>query len=147
MTTTNLLVGTWKLISFELRSEEGKTHYPWGKDVVGQVMYGADGYMAGSFMKMDRPAFKSADVMEGSEQEFEAAMKSYVGYAGSYSLEGNRVIHHAAVSLFPNWTGTDIERFYIVDEDRLKLSTPPFVLGGLQVTAALIWEKLPSRVL
>jgi Lipocalin-like domain len=139
----NPLIGAWKLISFEIRSEDGSVSYPWGTKVAGQVIYSADGYMAGSFMQEDRQPFASSDVMGGTAQEFEAAMKSYVGYGGPYKIEGDRVIHSAAVSLFPNWTGTDIERFYVVDENRLTLSTPPGIFGGVRVTAALIWEKLP----
>ncbi len=143
MTITNPLIGTWKLVSFELRAEDGSTVHPWGEEVAGQVTYSAEGYMSGSFMQMGRPAFESSDVMGGSAEEFAAAMKSYVGYAGSYSLRGNQVIHHASVSLFPNWTGTDIERFYAVDGNLLTLSTPPGVFGGQRATAALVWEKLP----
>jgi Lipocalin-like domain len=141
----NTLIGTWKLVSFEVRSEDGSVTFPWGSDVTGQVIYGPDGYMSGCLMPANRPSFASADVMGGSAAEFEAAMKSYIGYAGPYSLERDRVIHHANVSLFPNWTGTDIERFYEVDGNRLTLSTPPSVFGGYKVTAALVWEKLPAR--
>jgi hypothetical protein len=108
-------------------------------------MYGADGYMAGSFMKNDGPAFGTPDVMGGTLQEFEAAIKSYVGYAGPYSIVGNRVIHHAAISLFPNWIGTDHERFFNIEGSRLTLSTPPLIFGGVRATAVLVWAKLPSR--
>ncbi len=144
MTIRNALVGTWKLVSFELRLEDGTIKHPWGKELTGQVMYGLDGYMAGSFMKKGRPVFGAPDVMAGTPQEFEAAMKSYVGYAGPYTIHGNRVIHHANVSLFPNWTGSDIERFFDIDGNKLTLSTPPLVFGGVPATAALVWEKLPS---
>jgi hypothetical protein len=141
MGSNNVLVGTWKLVSFELRLQDGTTRHPWGEKVAGQVMYGPDGFMAGSFMKMDRATFEAPDVMAGTPAEFEAAMKSYVGYAGPYSLQGNRVIHHSEVSLFPNWAGTDIERFYEIEGSNLTLSTPPLIFGGMQGTAALVWEK------
>ena len=140
-----MVVGTWKLNSFELRLEDGSIIYPWGKAVTGQVMYGADGYMSGCLMQSNRSNFQVADVMAGTPPEFEAAMKSYIGYAGAYSLQDNRVIHHAAVSLFPNWTGTDIDRFFAIEGDLLTLSTPPALFGGVRATAVLIWEKLPSR--
>jgi hypothetical protein len=145
MTIPNPLVGTWKLVSFELRAEDGSTTYPWGKDVLGQVIYSAEGYMSGSLMQVDRPAFGSSDVMGGTAAEFDAAMKSYIGYAGAYSLNDGQVIHHASVSLFPNWTGTDIERFYAVEGNLLTLSTPPSVFGGQRVSAALVWERLPNH--
>lgn len=106
-------------------------------------MYGSDGYMAGSFMKQDRSTFEGNDVMAGSAQEFEDAMKSYVGYAGPYSLRGGRVFHQATVSLFPNWTDTTIERFFDVTGSKLTLTTPPLVFGGISATAALVWQRLP----
>jgi hypothetical protein len=141
MEFNSMLVGTWKLISFELRMQDGTVKHPWGSDVVGQVMYGSDGFMAGSFMKRNRSCFGASDVMAGTPEEFEAAMKSYIGYAGAYSIQGDRVIHHAEVSLFPNWTGTDIERFFEVREDMLTLVTPPLKFGGTTATAALVWER------
>ena len=128
MESSNALVGTWKLVSFMLRLQDGTTRHPWGSEVAGQVIYGPDGFMAGSLMKRDRSPFEASDVMAGTPQEYEAAMTSYVGYTGPYSLQGNRVIHHAEVSLFPNWTGTDIERFFEVQGSKLTLSTPPLYL-------------------
>lgn len=52
------------------------------------------------------------------------------------------VIHHVKASLFPNWVGTDQERFVVWDGARLLLSTAPTVLGGQQLTAHLVWERV-----
>lgn len=145
MQNDNPLVGTWKLISFELRLKDGTTMHPWGNDVVGQVMYSPDGFMTGCFMKRERAPFAAADVMSGTPQEFETAMKSYVGYAGPYTLYSNRVIHHAEVSWFPNWIGTDIERYFEIQGNSLTLSTPPMMFSGTEATAALVWEKQERR--
>ncbi len=142
MTTANFLVGTWKLLSFELRLTNGAVIYPFGREVVGQLMYSSDGHMAGSFMKAQRPSFASGDVMAGTPQECDAAMKTYVSYAGTYRIEHDRVIHHAEVSLFPNWTGTDIVRVFALDGNTLTLSTPPMLVGGTEAVAALVWEKV-----
>ncbi len=140
--TKNPLVGTWKLVSFELRTDDGKTIFPWGKEVTGQVTYTDDGYMSGSFMKLNRKPFNSVDILGGTLAEFEAAMKSYVGYAGTYSINGDQVIHHASVSAFPNWTDTNIERHFVVEGDRLTLSTSPSTFGGQKASGVLIWQKL-----
>lgn len=145
MQSENPLLGTWNLVSLELRLEDGTTKHPWGSEIAGQLMYGADGFMAGSFMRTGRSPFLAPDVLAGTAIEFEAAMKSYVGYAGPYSIDGNRVVHHAEVSLFPNWTGTDIDRFFEVHDEELTLSTPPLVFGGVRGTAALVWLKRKPR--
>jgi hypothetical protein len=43
-----------------------------------------------------------------------------VAYAGRYSFLGDHVIHHVELSLFPNWVGSDQERFTTGDA-RIKL--------------------------
>lgn len=50
----NLFVGAWRLLSFEARTSSGEVSYPWGRDAVGVLLYGQDGYMAGSLMRADR---------------------------------------------------------------------------------------------
>jgi hypothetical protein len=38
-------------------------------------------------------------------------MEDFVAYAGRYSFHGDRVVHHVELSLFPNWVGSDQERW------------------------------------
>lgn len=140
------IVGTWLLVSFELRFEDGSKSFPWGPSVRGQVIYGEDGYMAGALMKEGRSKFSTEDVMGGTPEEFSEAMKSYIGYCGPYEYTGERVIHHAEVSLFPNWTGSNIERFVQIQGETLTLSTPTLLFGGKRGTANLIWKRAPERV-
>ncbi len=49
-------------------------------------------------------------------------MEGFVAYAGRYSFRGDRVIHHVELSLFPNWVGTDQQRWVELAGDRLTLS-------------------------
>jgi hypothetical protein len=142
MKGSNALVGVWQLLSVELRLQDGTTKYPWGKAVTGQVIYSSSGFMAGSFIKEDRFLFGVSDVMVGTPPAFEAAMRSYIGHAGAYSVLGNRVIHHPEVSLFQNWTDIDVERFFEVQGNKLTLSTPTLIFDGIKGTAVLVWEKL-----
>jgi Lipocalin-like domain len=142
MKGSNALVGVWQLLSVELRLQDGTTKYPWGKAVTGQVIYSSSGFMAGSFIKEDRFLFGVSDVMVGTPPAFEAAMRSYIGHAGLYSILGNRVIHHPEVSLFQNWTDIDVERFFEIQGDKLTLSTSTLIFDGIQGTAVLVWEKL-----
>lgn len=68
LTAKNTLIETWKIISLERRLEDGSKKYPWGNKVAGQVIYSADGYMAGSLMTQDQPVFEDEheDVMAES---------------------------------------------------------------------------------
>jgi hypothetical protein len=54
------------------------------------------------------------------------------------------VFHQATISFFPNWTDTTIKRAFDVEGNRLTLTTPPLIYGGISVIAALVWQKLPS---
>ena len=37
--TENQLLGTWRLVSFELRDAEGQAIYPYGQDAIGQTAH------------------------------------------------------------------------------------------------------------
>ena len=134
-------VGTWRLKSFELRSSDGQVSYPFGQDAKGYLLYAQDGYMSVAFMRADRPNYISSDPMAGSLEEKAGAADSFYGYCGRYEFEGDTVTHHIGVSFFPNWCGIDQVRLYHFDGDHLTLSTPPFLVSGIQQTAHLIWEK------
>jgi hypothetical protein len=55
--TSNPLVGTWRLISWENRDLDGTISYPLGKDAVGYIMYNQDGYMFVAIMRSDHVRF------------------------------------------------------------------------------------------
>jgi hypothetical protein len=136
------VVGTWRLASFESRTLDGNVVYPAGPDPVGYIMYNEDGYMSVAFMAADRTAFASGDIRGGSAEERIAAFDTYLSYCGTYEVQGNKVIHHIEVSLFPNWTGVSQERFFELDGDKLSLSTPPILQGGIERTSHLVWKRV-----
>ena len=59
-----------------------------------------------------------------------------------FNEEEGTVTHHLEGSLFPNWVGTDLKRFFEFSGNQLKLSTLPMPMGGQQVTGVLLWERL-----
>jgi len=138
----NPLIGTWRLVSWENRSLDGQISYPLGEDAVGYIMYNEDGYMFVAITRPDRGGFAAGDLLSGSTQEKALAASTYVSYCGRYELRGETVVHHVELSLFPNWVGVDQERLVEVTGNRLTLSTHPILLGGMQSTAHLIWERV-----
>ena len=139
----NLFVGAWRLVSFEVRAADGGISYPYGPDASGYIIYGSDGYMSVAIMSADRPDFGAADILGGSPQERAEAARTYVSYCGRYEVRDGTVVHRVEVSLFPNWVGTEQERYYELEGDRLRLSTAPMLLGGSEQRAYLIWERVP----
>ena len=134
-------IGTWKLVSFEMRSDDQVT-YPLGKDPVGYLIYSHEGYMAASLMASKRQRFSSMDILKATTEEIVAAYGTYVAYCGKYEVTEDKVTHLVEVSLFPNWVGGKQERFYKLEGDELILSTPPMIVGGKQQISYLIWKKM-----
>jgi lipocalin-like protein len=139
----NPLICTWRFVSWKNRSlHDGEVSHPLGKDAVGYIMYGQDGYMSVSIMRPDRPKFAAGDLLSGGAQERARATDTYVSDYGRYEFRGDTVVHRVELSLFPNWVGVEQERLVEVKGDRLTLSTRPILLGGVQRTAHLIWEAV-----
>ena len=139
----NPLIGTWRLLSWENRNvDDGGVSYPLGKDALGYIMYGQDGYMSVAIMRPNRAAFAAGDLLGGDAEELAQAAATYVSYCGRYEFRGETVVHRVELSLFPNWVGAEQERLVEVAGDRLTLSTRPILLGGVRRTAHLIWEAV-----
>ncbi|MDP9383392.1 MAG: lipocalin-like domain-containing protein [Chloroflexota bacterium] len=141
---TNPLVGTWRLVSFEVRASDGRVSHPYGPDATGYIIYSPDGYMSVTITAADRPNFDASDLLGGSVEERAEAAGTYVSYCGTYEVQDATVVHRVQMSLFPNWVGTEQVRFYELKGDRLHLSTAPMLLGGSEQRAQLIWERVPS---
>ena len=68
-----------------------------------------------------------------------------VAYAGSYRLEGDKVLVHVDVSWNRAWDGTDRPPTTVeVKGDRLTYKTAPFVSPflGKEMVATLVWERV-----
>jgi len=141
----NPFIGTWKLQSFEQRNADDPNSppvYPMGRDLDGFILYSDDGHMAVTLMKENRPAFLSEDLRGGTTDEKKSAFETYISYCGKYIIQGNEVIHQIEASLFPNWTGIDQKRLYEFKGDSMTLSTPPFLMGGINQTVRLVWKRV-----
>jgi len=133
-------VGTWKLVSIDTRKEDGSLHRS-GKRT-GYIIYSADGYMSVAFMKEGRSEFASGDIRGGTVEEKVEALNGYISYSGRYEVAGGSVYHNIEVSLFPNWIGDKQVRFYEFDGNRLTLSTPLQLVGGMMLSSHLVWERV-----
>ena len=85
--------------------------------------------MWAALMATDRPDVPTRTLSAAPPSMRAAAAAGFVIYAGSYSIDGDDVIHHVEVSLLPNWVGTS-ERRHIdwIQTDNgldLELTTPP----------------------
>jgi hypothetical protein len=138
MTDSSLFVGTWKLISWEITRTDGTIFYPYGKDIIGFLIYTADGYMSAEIMNPDRrqsdPDFplQAATAQTLSDPDRARAYSTYLSYCGTYTVEGNTVTHHVKAGLIPSWTGSEQLRRFKFDQGRL-------IIGAGK--HKLIWER------
>ena len=140
--TSNPLIGTWRLLSWENRDADGHISYPLGKDAVGYIIYNPDGYMFVAIMRPERAKFAAGDLLSGSIEEKAHAASTYVSYCGRYEFYGETVVHHVHLSLFPNWVGVDQERTVEVRETGMTLRPRSISLGGVPGTAHLLWARV-----
>ena len=135
------LIGTWRLVSYELRDEHGGIDHPLGRDPVGFLTYTADGFMAGQLGRADRADITVGDWEAAPDAEVSAAARDYFAYCGTYEVCGDTVVHRVELSLLPNWIGGEQTRLVELGGDMLTLSTPPLLIGGQLRTPALVWRR------
>ncbi len=137
------IVGSYRLISAEGQSSDGKVTQDWGPKPLGRLMMDAGGRMSIHLLNPSRRLFGSGDFLRPTPEELEEAFVGYFGYFGSYTLEENAGVltFHVEGAAYPNYIGTKQQRFFTVEGDRLTLRTPPERAGGADITYVVIWER------
>ena len=119
----NPILGTWKLQSLVFEAiETGQRSSPFGDHPVGYLGYSPDGRMFAILVAEDRP--KPRDQVPTDEEKAKL-QGSMFAYAGTYTADGEKVIHHVDISWNQSWTGTDLVRFYKLDSNTLTFTTAP----------------------
>lgn len=139
--TEQSLVGTWRLLSFEVQDEDGSVTHPFGRDAVGFITYTADGRMAVQFGRADRARLAVGDWIAAPAGEIATAARDYFAYCGTYEVHDGTVVHRIELSLMPNWIGGEQTRLVALDGDTVTLTTPPTPVGGRQQVATLVWQR------
>ena len=135
------VVGTWRLVAASATTAEGRQiATPYGPNPLGLLTYTADGSMAALISHSGRKPL-SADRISSPTTERAEAFATFFAYAGSYSIDGQRVIHHVEISSVQNWVDTDLIRTTTFDGGRMTLRTPPLRVGGTLQTTELVWER------
>ena len=142
--TQNLLIGTWKLVSFEIRQLNIETLKPYGDHPFGQIIYTENGRFSVQLAQPGRTPVKSGDMMDTSHEELSSNYRGYISYFGRYTYEEKMkmVLHHVEGSLFPNWENDTLKRFIKVNKNSIELTTEPTLYGGVEVVASVVWKKI-----
>ena len=136
------LVGTWKLVSASSTTSAGeRSESPYGSQPAGFLTYTSDGRVSALISYNGR---KSLSYGGGSPEEQAEAFKTFLAYAGTYSLNGDKVTHHVEVSSIQNYVDKDLVRSVKFKDDQIILLTPPMRMNGKMQTIELIWQRLAA---
>jgi hypothetical protein len=134
------LVGTWKLVSASSTTAAGeRCETPYGPGPVGFLTYTGDGRVTAMISYGGR---KALSVRGGTPEEQAEAFKTFLAYAGRYTLSDDTITHSVEISSLQTYVGKDLVRNVKFQGDRITLVTPPTFVNGKIQTVELIWERL-----
>ncbi|MBI1739457.1 MAG: lipocalin-like domain-containing protein [Candidatus Koribacter versatilis] len=138
------LIGTWKLVSAgTFRSDGTFEPYPeYGPNPIGYLMYDTTGHMCVSLANPNHRHWANPEKPTDAEK-----LRSYdvfFAYCGSYEVleKEGRVIHRPEMGSWPHYIGTDQNRNFRLEADRLILSdeeTPP---NGERRRYQITWQRV-----
>jgi len=138
------VLGTWRLQSYVREVlATGERFNQFGEDPDGYIGYAPDDRMDAIFTRKDR--ITPADAVP-TEEEGVQLLGTMVAYAGTFTLEAEKVTHHIDISWNQAWTGTDQVRFYTLDGNMLSITTAPYksYFDAMEGRSILVGKKVRS---
>jgi hypothetical protein len=143
VTTNDKLVGTWRLVSASSTTSSGeRNETPYGPSPSGFLTYSEDGRVTALISYGGRKSLSVGGGTSALEEQAEA-FKTFLAYAGRYTLSGDNVTHHVEISSIQNYVDKDLVRRVKFQDDQIILVTPPTRVNGKIQTVELIWQRLP----
>jgi hypothetical protein len=138
------LLGTWRMVSCqdEFIATGERVDY-FGPSPVGYISYHSDGRMMALVISNNR---SSPEGPVPTDQEKIALFDSFLAYAGTYTFDDEKVVHHVDASWNQTWTGTDQVRFHQMDGNTLTLTGAPATdpYTGQEVVYRMVFRKVPD---
>jgi hypothetical protein len=134
-------LGTWKLRSFTREDlATGKKFELFGSHPSGYISYGPDCRV---FTIVTKEGRKSPVALPPTDAERVDLYSGLIAYAGTYSIDGDKVSHHIDTSWNEAWTGTTQVRKFRIDGTTLHItSREKNQLDGRDSESVLIWTKV-----
>jgi hypothetical protein len=133
------LVGTWKLMSWELEFQESGKREPYaGNEPKGYFVFTPEGRALALLTGSGR-------VPGQSVEEQAALFRSMLAYSGTYRVEGNRLILSVDICWNESWNGTDQVRDFRIEGDRMEIVSAwqahPTMPGAPMMRGILSWQR------
>jgi hypothetical protein len=137
------VVGTWQVTRFSvLVLDTNEVLRPFGKHPIGYLQYSPGGHVL-VFLTTGTPK-RAASTAYTDAERVDLYNGIIAGYAGTYSVEGNKVTHHIVASWFPEWVGGDQIRYAEIEGNGLTIKTAPLKipLDGRDGVATATFERV-----
>jgi hypothetical protein len=141
-----MLVGTWKLVSVSNVTDKGIVkEEAYGPNPIGFLTYTPDGRMMGILTNGGRKPLSKGWKVAPAEEKAEAFSTS-LAYAGTFTVSGDRIIHHVEAATDPNRLNKDLVRVIVkLQGDRVMLRTAESLAWDDGVRYAyqeLVWDRI-----
>ena len=134
-------LGTWTLLSMETEDlETGQKRNLLGVHPSGYLSYGPDCRMSAILVKESR---EGPAALVATDPESIDLYRGLIAYAGSYAIDGYKIIHHIEASWNQAWTGTTQVSQFNINGRSLYLRTGPGKnpVTGRQSSTVFIWVR------
>lgn len=131
------LIGTWKLVSWQVIIENEPPQNVFGSHPKGFLILTREGRSIVVTTAENRQAGMG-------DAERAALHKSMLAYSGKYRIEGNDFITIVEVSWNEEWNGTEQRRHFRIEGDKLFIESAPapsVVFPGKTDFRRIVWER------
>ena len=141
------LLGTWRLLEEGTYRKDG-TFEPdpeFGPHPIGYLMYDTTGHMCVSLANPNHPRW--ADAEKPTDAERLRSYDAYFGYCGRYEVREKEgmVVHFPEESSWPHFIGSEQERPYRLEGDRLILSGEQTAANGEKTRYRVEWQRVSGQ--
>jgi len=131
------LVGTWKLVSWQVILEHQPPRNKFGAHPKGFAVLTREGRLIVLTTAENRQAGMS-------DTERAALHKSMLAYSGRYRVEGHNFITTVEASWNEAWNGTEQRRHFRIEGDKLFIESaraPSILFPGRTEVRRIVWER------
>ncbi len=140
------LVGTWRLVSRVVTSEDGTAVQDpgLGKTPRGYLIYDSSGHMAAQLMRLDRPMTVDCGTSGSAPSDNSQSVNGYDAYFGRYTIDetNHTVTHHLEGALAAADVGKNLVREFHVSGGKLTIIVRTSSPKEKQIRT-LTWERAP----
>ena len=130
--SSNDLVGSWRFVTNETTRPDGSKFDTYGAKPKGILMFDSSGRFSLFIANPERSKFASGNRLNGTPDEYKAAMQGSISYFGSYKVDESAKLINFEIeaSSFPNWDGVTQQRPFSISGDELRFTNSSGSSGG-----------------